>query len=67
MPQHLWIGASHFRLCEVCQAYQVDHGSRWEPSVPPICPGDDDDDDKRPRRRPRPIAPSGAPRTLEVV
>jgi hypothetical protein len=66
MPQHIWIGKTHFRTCEDCNAYQVDHDGEWLPAVYPICPGDDEDGGRRVTRR-RPNAPSGAPREREVA
>jgi hypothetical protein len=64
MPQHLWRGALQIRSCEVCGALQSSFRGEWAPSVGPICPGDDDDGG-RPAPRPKPNAPSGAPRVLE--
>jgi hypothetical protein len=67
MAQHLWRGMSLIRVCEVCLAHQFGKGSDWQPSVSPICSGDDDEGGGRRRTtRPRPMAPSGAPsRVLE--
>ena len=67
MAQHIWIGRSPFRVCEDCNAYQVNHDGEWLPAVYPICRGDDDDDGGRSVTRRRPNAPSGAPRVLEVA
>lgn len=66
MPQHLWgnIGAVA-RCCEVCLFVQTRQGAAWQPPVSPICAGDTDDPPTRQRRgRPKPLAPSGAPREL---
>jgi hypothetical protein len=68
MAQHLWHEFRHGRLCEVCRALQDDFRGEWRPPVSSICPGDSEDDGARGRRnRPRPIAPSGAPRVLEMA
>jgi hypothetical protein len=63
MAQHLWVGASVFRICEVCLAKQFRPDQEWEPTVSTICPGDPDDGGHR--RRPRPHAPTSSPRVLE--
>jgi hypothetical protein len=67
MPQHLWVGGDIVRMCEVCTAIQRASASGWTPPVSPICSGDPDDDGGRRRSRPKPVAPSGAPRVLEVA
>lgn len=66
MAQHLWFEARRVRFCEVCKASQGELDGHWAPSVSPICSGDDDDDGRR-VVRPRPNAPSGAPRVLEMA
>lgn len=69
MPQHLWHEFPHVRMCEACYTVQNHFAGEWTPRVSPICAGDDDDDGARGRsgRGPRPTAPSGAPRVLEVA
>lgn len=66
MAQHLWLEASRVRVCEVCHAMQSGIRGVWAPAVSPICPGDDENNGRR-RPRPKPNAPSDAPRVLEVV
>jgi hypothetical protein len=67
MPQHLWQRAGAFRMCEVCEAYQVERDGKFLPPVSTICPGDDDDDGaRRGRRRRPPPQPSGT-RVLDEV
>ena len=67
MPQHLWTMTTEvIRFCEVCRVWQAGRGSDWTPPISAICPGDDNDDCGR-VTRPRPNAPSGAPRVLEVA
>jgi hypothetical protein len=65
MAQHIWTTVSIFRFCEVCEARQFGTGEGWRPPISPICSGDDDDGGRRCTTRPRPMAPSGAPRVLE--
>jgi hypothetical protein len=65
MAQHLWRGMSLIRVCEVCLAHQFGKGDDWQPHVSPICSGDPEGDGRRRATRPRPMAPSGAPRVLE--
>jgi hypothetical protein len=68
MPQHLWHEMQFLRICEVCSAFQTTAAGDWLPSVGPICYGDDDEGGGgRRRSRPKPPAPSGAPRVLEVA
>jgi hypothetical protein len=54
MPQHLWMNAGPFRMCEMCLAYQVERSGEFLPPVSTICSGDDDDGGARSRRRRRP-------------
>jgi hypothetical protein len=65
MPQHLWCEVRQIRVCEVCRALQCQADGSWSPRVSPICSGDPDHDGGRRTARPRPVAPSGAPRVLE--
>ncbi len=67
MAQHLWVTTSIIRICEDCLAKQFWGERAWTPEVNPICSGDPDDDGQRRRTRPRPNAPSGAPRVLEMA
>ena len=55
------------RVCEVCRVTQIEDRGEWTPPRNPICSGDPDDDGGRHRTRPRPVAPSGAPRVLELA
>lgn len=65
MPQHIWQLLGVGRICAVCWDVQTKRGDGWHPPVSPICAGDDDDPPTRQRRgRPKPLAPSGAPREL---
>lgn len=66
MAQHLWHEFLRIRACEVCLRTQIFAGGEWAPDLSPICAGDDDDGGRR-RTRPKPVAPSGAPRVLELA
>ncbi len=57
MPQHLWQKTGPFRMCEVCQAYQVKREGTYRPPISTICPRDDDDDGARPKRKRLPPGP----------
>jgi len=65
MPQHLWEGGPRFRICEVCNQWQIGEGTAWTPERGSICPGDPDDAPPRVSRR-RPLAPSGGTRVREL-
>ena len=67
MPQHLWQQTGPFRLCEVCQAYQVKRDGTYRPPVGTICPGDDDDDGARGRRRRKLPPPQPSPKLEELT
>jgi hypothetical protein len=67
MPQHLWNTVSIFRFGEVCSARQFGKDDDWKPRVSPICSGDPDEDGRRRTTRPKPVAPFGAPRVLELA